>query len=207
MHDRREWAVINLPSRCSHAEGKIAVLAIGGREKLVKAAEFVPQGARDEDRASRNIVGLSHVIVLGLVRVVRPAIVPARTVAPNDSARFLKRPVGKKQFRPGQASVRESIKDRKQRFEPAFPDQRVVVEQEQEIALRKLGAPVACLEKAEVGRIDLQQEPRHFSEQFNAGLARSVVHDDDFEWSSRRDSCDRLQTLQMVVSQFEIRRS
>ncbi len=154
MHDPRTWLVQHLEAAFTQPEGEIAVLAIGRRVAFVEPAHGVEQDARYQQRCRRAVVNLAQIVVGGPIRAIEPAVIPARAIVPDDAARLLQPAVRIQQLGADRADVTAESERQQQRIEPVRQHLRVVVQQQQELALGDARGGVAGAQIAEVARID-----------------------------------------------------
>ena len=150
VDDHRTRLVKHLPSCRPHPESKIAVLAIGRQEMLIKAAHLLPECAGQHDGGAGNIVHFADIIEFRPLRIAQIAVIPGRSVPPHDAAGLLQAAIGIDQFRPDQACIGPSVEQLHQRVHGARQNFGVVVEKKQEIAFGQLCRRVATPQKAHV---------------------------------------------------------
>ena len=178
VHDRRRRLVVDAASRGAHREREVGVLVVRGPVAHVEAADLPPERNRDREARAGAVVDLAQVVVLGAVGIVVAADVPRRAVAPDDAARLLQPAVGIDELRADQPGVGPAVEHREQRVEPARRDDRVVVEQHQEVAAGELRAAVAAADEAQVLRVALEAHAGDLRKRLGSRFRRRVVHDD-----------------------------
>src|ERR1700730_9350059 len=106
MSDDGAWLVKDLAPRGAHRECQIHVLVICRRESLIESTEVSEQLRRNRKTGSRTVVHLPHIVVFGLIRVIVPAVVPRRAIAPDNAAGFLQPAVRIDELGAAQSGVR-----------------------------------------------------------------------------------------------------
>ena len=119
MDHLRQRLIYNPVSGLSYLEGQIRILAVGGSEAVVEAADLIPKLHRKKDRRSGNIIHVLHVVIFRLIRVIQAAVIPAGAVAPDNSAGLLQPSVGINQLGADHSDRRIRLDQRDQRRQPA----------------------------------------------------------------------------------------
>jgi hypothetical protein len=88
---------------------------------------------------------------------------------------------------------------RQQGIQPVRQDLRVVVEQQQKLAVGDTRGGVAGAQITEIAWIDDQPNALHRSKAGSRGIRRRIVHDDDLDRRLRWIGRDRSQTTQRVL--------
>ena len=76
------------------SKGKIRVLTVCRGKPGVKPSYLLPQISGKKDCRTGNVIHILNIIVFWLVRIIQSAIIPSRTIAPDDSSGLLKPSVG-----------------------------------------------------------------------------------------------------------------
>ena len=165
----------------------------------IEAAKFAEQIASDGDAGTRAVVGVAAELVLGVVRIVSPAVIPAGAVREHDAAGLLEATVGVDELRADQPNLAlAGAPERLEQLrEPALRHERVVVEKDEKLAARGLGPTVAGFDEPAVRRVSHDAHPRHNPLEVPSLVGRGVIDDDDlirhvagaFEY--RRQACVR----------------
>ena len=129
---------------------QVGILVVGRGITGVEAIQLTPERTAHQQAGAGDIVDLLDILVLGLLRVVTAAVVPAGTVPPDDSARLLQLAVREQQPRSGDTDIGPVIQQRHQRREPVFTHRRIVVEQQKVVATRLHGCGVAVVQKTPI---------------------------------------------------------
>ncbi len=198
MHDRRCGFVVHLVSGRAHGECEVGVFVVGRRVAHVEPAEPAEQIRAHEDRGARAIVGFATERVARIVRIVEAAVVPAGAVAEDDAAGFLQARIRIDQFCADEAGIRRFLDAAHERVEPAGGHLRVVVEEDQQLALRGGGAGVARADEAEIRGVAHDADAFDVGEARRGRVARGVVDDDDFERNRARVRGERAQACGRV---------
>ncbi len=185
--------------RRAHAEGKIAVLAIGRCEGFVETAELVPDVPGDGDGGAGDIIRLLHIVELGCRGVLVATIVPGGAVAPDDATGLLQRAVRVDQLRAGEADRLVGAQRFHQLIEPARQRDGVVVEEDQHLAACRRGGGIAIAQEAEVLLVaPVMHHTADGRDQRSSAVRRGVVGDDDLEARPGLGAQQRLQAAQRM---------
>ena len=141
--------VAHRASALPHLEAEVHVLHVH-RITLVEASQFLEKLGRDKDASpgnGRHFQSLRHFRSLGLGKAV--GMIWHAVVAKGDAG-MLDASVRIEQPRAGQAALGMLAQSLRQRHQPALVSNRVVVEKDQKLSARRLGAGVARLGKATV---------------------------------------------------------
>ena len=145
----------------AHLKCQIRILAVGRRKALVKTADLLPQRHGQQDRRPGNVVHILHIVVFRLFRVVQTPVIPAGTVAPDDSARLLKAAVRVHQLGADHADGRIGFDQVYQGGQPARRHLGVVVQEHDVFSPGRQSRLVAVAQKALVGGIAPDHQPFH----------------------------------------------
>ena len=107
-------------SRLSDLKSQIRILTVGRSKPFVKASNPVPQFSGKQYRGTRYIVHIFYIIIFGLVRIIQTAVIPSRTVAPDDASRLLKTAVRINQLGSDHTDRVIRLNQTDQRTEPAL---------------------------------------------------------------------------------------
>src|ERR1700730_7528275 len=151
VSDDGAWLVKDLAPRGAHGECQIHVLVICRRKSLIESTELSEQLRRNRKTGSRTVVHLAHIVVFRLVRVIVPAVVPGRAIAPDNAAGFLQPAIRIDELGTDEPCVRMTLEDRQHRVEPARSRDGIVVKEDQDLATRIAGGAIAAADKTDVG--------------------------------------------------------
>ena len=130
MHDARQRLVVDRAPGCTHPEGQIGILVIGGCEGAVEATETPEEGGLDGECCARAIVDGPSIAVLGLVRGVQVTVVPGRAVGKEDGPGLLLAAVRIEEAAADDPGVGRVLEGVDQRIQPAGLDLGVVVQKD-----------------------------------------------------------------------------
>ena len=84
-----ERLIYHPQSTLSHFKGKVWILTICRCISFIKSSDFLPEFSAKHYRRTWYIVNISYIIILGLIRIITSAIVPAAAVTPYNASRLL----------------------------------------------------------------------------------------------------------------------
>ncbi len=199
VHDTGQRLVVDRAPGCTHPEGQIDILVIGGCEGAVEAAETPEERGLDGECGARAIVDGAPIAVLGLVRGVQVAVVPGRAVREEDGPGLLLPTVRIEEAAADDPGVGRVLEGVDQRIQPAGLDLGVVVQKDQIGTLRCLGPAIAGSDEPEILGVADQAQTGVARESFGGPVARAVVDDDRLEGPFGADPSQRGETVMCVA--------
>jgi hypothetical protein len=106
MEDDGRWLIPNGIACVPQGKTEIGVFPVSGRVVWVQAADFLKGLPPYQQRCSGTIIDFANIVVLWSLRVVEPAVVPRRAIAPDDPPGLLERSVREEKLGAHGAPVR-----------------------------------------------------------------------------------------------------
>src|SRR5262249_12723960 len=160
------------------AEADISVIVVRGGVVEIESPEPFEEVAANKKAGSRAEIDIADIPVLRTVPVVAPTVVPAGAVVPNDAAGFLQPAVRVEQ--PGADCPRGGIPKEglEERLEPAVEHQGVIVQKQEPLTARGLGALVTRVDEPDILLVAQNVHAVYPGKHLGRPVARGVVHHD-----------------------------